>query len=146
VASRAQRAFSGSGSIHKTLNHLLRGDQMWMSRLTGSARPSVGIADSRSLCTDWTALKAERARFDQTILDWADTIVPSWLVTDMTYSSFAVQREATQPHWVLVTYLFNHHPSSRSGPLHAHPGRQATDRYRPAVHDGVNSDVRHDAA
>jgi uncharacterized damage-inducible protein DinB len=57
------------GSIHKTLNHLLWGDQMWMSGLTGSARPSVGIRDSGSLHADWTASKAERARFDQTIID-----------------------------------------------------------------------------
>ena len=26
------------GSIHKTLNHILWGDQMWMSRLTDSLR------------------------------------------------------------------------------------------------------------
>jgi uncharacterized damage-inducible protein DinB len=63
------------GSIHNTLNHLLWGDRMWMSRLTGSPRPSVGIADSGSLY----ALKAERIRFDQTIIDWADTIALSWL-------------------------------------------------------------------
>ena len=41
------------GSIHKTLNHLLWGDQMWMSRLTGSAPPPVGIADSASLHAGW---------------------------------------------------------------------------------------------
>jgi uncharacterized damage-inducible protein DinB len=67
------------GSIHKTFNHLLCGDQMWMSQLTGSAWPPVGIADSGSLCADRTALKAERVRFDQTIIDWADTIALSWL-------------------------------------------------------------------
>jgi hypothetical protein len=52
---------------------------MWMSQLTGSAWPPVGIADSGSLCADRTALKAERVRFDQTIIDWADTIALSWL-------------------------------------------------------------------
>src|SRR4029077_16337215 len=67
------------GSIHKTLNPLLWGAQMLMNRLTGSARPAVGIADSGSLYPDWTALKAERTRFDQTIIDWADTVEPSWL-------------------------------------------------------------------
>ena len=40
------------GSIHKTFNHPLWGDQIWMSWLTGSARPPVGIADSdRSMRT-----------------------------------------------------------------------------------------------
>jgi len=105
------------GSIHNTLNHLLWGDRMWMSRLTGSPRPSVGIADTGSLYADWTALKAERIRFDQTIIDWADTIAPSWLAAEMTYYSLPVQRDVTQPHWVLVTHLFNHQTHHR-GQVH----------------------------
>jgi uncharacterized damage-inducible protein DinB len=104
-------------SIHNTLNHLLWGDRMWMSRLTGSPRPSVGIADSGSLYADWTALKAERIRFDQTIIDWADAIAPSWLAAEMTYYSLPVQRDVTQPHWVLVTHLFNHQTHHR-GQVH----------------------------
>jgi uncharacterized damage-inducible protein DinB len=105
------------GSIQNTLNHLLWGDRMWMSRLTGSPRPSVGIADSGSLYADWTALKAERIRFDQTIIDWADTIAPSWLAAEMTYYSLPVQRDVTQLHWVLVTHLFNHQTHHR-GQVH----------------------------
>ena len=105
------------GSIHKTLNHLLWGDQMWMSRLTGSARPPVGIADSGSLHAGWMALKAERSSFDQTIIDWAAAIEPSWLAAEMTYYSLAVQREMTKPRWVLVTHLFNHQTHHR-GQVH----------------------------
>jgi uncharacterized damage-inducible protein DinB len=112
---RERRAFWGS--IHNTLNHLLWGDRMWMSRLTGSPRPSVGIADSGSLYADWTALKAERIRFDQTIIDWADAIAPSWLAAEMTCYSLPVQRDVTQPHWVLVTHLFNHQTHHR-GQVH----------------------------
>ena len=37
------------GSIHKTLNHLLWGDQSWMSRFTDLPRPKVGIPESVSL-------------------------------------------------------------------------------------------------
>jgi uncharacterized damage-inducible protein DinB len=108
------------GSIHKTFNHLLWGDQKWMSQLTGSARPPVGIADTGSLCADWTALKAERVRFDQTIIDWADTIAPSWLAAEMTHHSLAVQRDVTEPHWVPVTHLFNHRTHHR-GQVHCMP-------------------------
>jgi hypothetical protein len=32
----------------------------------------------RGFYADWTAFKAERVRFHQTIIDWA-TIAPSWL-------------------------------------------------------------------
>ena len=105
------------GSIHKTLNHILWGDRMWMGRFTGSPRPPVGIADSGLMHPDWTALKAERDRFDQTIIDWADSIDPSWLAAEMTYYSRAVQREVAKPHWVLVTHLFNHQTHHR-GQVH----------------------------
>ena len=116
-AERCRERGAFFGSIHKTLNHLLWGDQMWMSRLTGSARSPVGIADSGSLHADWMALKAERVRFDQTIIDWADTIEPLWLAAEMTYYSLTVQRDATQPYWVLVTHLFNHQTHHR-GQVH----------------------------
>jgi uncharacterized damage-inducible protein DinB len=105
------------GSIHQTLNHLLWGDGMWMNRVSGSPRPGVGIADSGALYDDWTQLKAERARFDQRIIDWADGVTPSWLAAEMTYYSFAIQRDVTQPHWVLVTHLFNHQTHHR-GQVH----------------------------
>jgi uncharacterized damage-inducible protein DinB len=116
-AGRRRERGAFFGSIHKTLNHLLWGDQMWMSRLTGSPRPPVEIADSGSLYADWTALKAERAYFDRTIIDWADTIESSWLAAEMTYYSVAVQRDVTQQHWVLVTHLFNHQTHHR-GQVH----------------------------
>jgi uncharacterized damage-inducible protein DinB len=90
---------------------------MWMSRLTDSLPPPVGIAESGTLYPDWEALKAERSRFDQTIVDWADAIEPSWLAAQMTYYSFAVQHEVTQPRWVLVTHLFNHQTHHR-GQVH----------------------------
>ena len=90
---------------------------MWMNRLTGSARATVGIADSASFYPDWTALKAERTRFDQAIIDWADAVETSWLAAEMTYYSLAVERDVTQPHWVLVTHLFNHQTHHR-GQVH----------------------------
>ena len=33
------------GSIHKTLNHLLWADQMWMSRFAGTPKPAAGIPE-----------------------------------------------------------------------------------------------------
>ena len=40
LSDEARRRERGAfwGSIHKTLNHILWGDQMWMSRLTDSLR------------------------------------------------------------------------------------------------------------
>ena len=45
------------GSIHATLNHLLWGDQMWMSRFAGTPKPSVpGIPESVSMFESWEEL------------------------------------------------------------------------------------------
>jgi uncharacterized damage-inducible protein DinB len=105
------------GSIESTLNHLLWGDQIWMSRFAGTPKPPGGIAQSVSLCGDWETLKSARADFDRTIIDWADAVQPEWLAGDMTYFSGAIGREVTAPRWVLVTHLFNHQTHHR-GQVH----------------------------
>jgi uncharacterized damage-inducible protein DinB len=105
------------GSIHKTLSHLLWGDQTWMSRFSGSAGPQAGIPESVTLFPDWTGLKAERTRFDQTVIEWADAIDPTWLAAEQTFHSAATGREWTRPRWMLVTHMFNHQTHHR-GQVH----------------------------
>jgi uncharacterized damage-inducible protein DinB len=105
------------GSIHKTLSHLLWGDQTWMSRFTDLPKPDVGIPGSVSLYADWENLKFERSGFDRKILDWADTIDDGWLSVDQTFYSAATKREWTRPRWALVTHMFNHQTHHR-GQVH----------------------------
>ena len=50
------------GSVHKTLSHLLWGDQIWMSRFTGTPRPDVGIAGSVTFHDDWETRAATARR------------------------------------------------------------------------------------
>jgi uncharacterized damage-inducible protein DinB len=105
------------GSIHKTLNHLLWGDRMWMSRFTDLPKPDVGIPGSVSLHPGWQDLKAERAGFDGKIIGWADTLDGTWLAADQTFFSVATQSEWTRPRWMLVTHMFNHQTHHR-GQVH----------------------------
>jgi uncharacterized damage-inducible protein DinB len=105
------------GSIHKTLSHVLWADHVWLSRLTGSAKPPGGIAESVTLYGDWDQLKSERAGYDQTIIAWADAIDPVWLAAEHTYYSGAVGRELTRPRWLLITHFFNHQTHHR-GQVH----------------------------
>jgi uncharacterized damage-inducible protein DinB len=105
------------GSIEKTLNHLLWGDRAWMSRFAAAPKPPGGIAESVALHGDWAHLKTERADFDRTIINWADTVEPAWLAADQTYLSVAIGREVTKPRWVLVTHMFNHQTHHR-GQVH----------------------------
>ena len=113
------------GSIHKTLSHLLWGDRIWMSRFTDVPRPPGGIPDSVSLYPDWEELKTERVGFDRTIIDWADTVDPSWLAADQIYYSGATKRECDQAALgARGAYVQPPDPSSRPGPLPADAGRR----------------------
>ncbi len=58
------------GSIHGTLNHILWGDQRWLSRL-GVAEPPAEIssmAETAELYSDWQSLVEARNSFDETII------------------------------------------------------------------------------
>jgi uncharacterized damage-inducible protein DinB len=105
------------GSIHGTLSHLMWGDCMWMSRLAGTPKPAVGIPASAALHDDWSALKAERVRFDEVIVDWAGQVDSAWLAADFSYFSGAAKRDVTMPCWILVTHFFNHQTHHR-GQVH----------------------------
>jgi uncharacterized damage-inducible protein DinB len=105
------------GSIHKTLSHLLWADRVWMSRFADVPRAEGGIRESVGLYPDWPVLKAERAGFDRTIIDWADGVDQAWLAADQTYYSGAAKRDLTRPRWILVTHMFNHQTHHR-GQIH----------------------------
>jgi len=114
---RAQRP-SFFGSIHATLNHLVYGDQIWMSRFAGTPQPkAASIAQSVGMYEGWDELKRERQAFDRVIIDWAQRLDPAWLEGDLTWFSGASQREVTKPKWLLVTHFFNHQTHHR-GQVH----------------------------
>jgi uncharacterized damage-inducible protein DinB len=106
------------GSIHGTLSHVLWGDCVWMNRFSDVAKPSVGIAGSKTLYPDWDGLKRERGAMDALIIRWSDGVDPAWLASDHKWFSNAAQREMSNPMWSLVTHFFNHQTHHR-GQVHA---------------------------
>jgi len=107
------------GSIHGTFNHLLWGDQIWMSRFAGTPKPKLPtIPESVAMFESWDDLKRERRAFDEVIIDWASHLDPVWLEGDYTWHSGAVGREVKQPKWLLVTHMFNHQTHHR-GQVHS---------------------------
>ena len=117
-AQRKENRGAFFGSIHGTLNHLLWGDQMWMSRFAGTPKPKVpGIPGSEAMYEDWTGLKRERWAFDTVISAWAEKLDENWLSGDLTWFSAAIGREVTKPRRLLVTHLFNHQTHHR-GQVH----------------------------
>ncbi len=120
-AERQRERGAFFGSIEKTLNHMLWGDQRWMSRFTGAPGPhgrhsGVGVM----LPAVGTRLKSERAEFDRRIIGWADAVDDAWLGADQTYYSGATKREWTQAALAPGhAYVQSPDPSPRPGPLHA---------------------------
>ncbi len=105
-------------SIHATLNHLLWGDQTWLSRFAGTLQPAVGLDGSTTLHADFTLLRAERERLDEMIVDWAGGVTPAWLAHDFTWYSASAGRELTYPAGLIVVHFFNHQTHHR-GQVHA---------------------------
>jgi uncharacterized damage-inducible protein DinB len=105
-------------SIHGTLCHLLWGDQMWMSRFDGWAKPSVLQKDSATLVGEFEELKRARVDADERISSWAARVSKDWLAEEQVWFSASVNRELRQPRSLLVTHFFNHQTHHR-GQAHA---------------------------
>ena len=106
------------GSIENTLNHLLWGDRIWLSRFSDSPPPDGGIAASVSLAPDWSSYKAERRETDAAITSWASAITDRDLQGDLAWHSGAIGQEIVRPVALLVVHLFNHQTHHR-GQVHA---------------------------
>lgn len=107
------------GSIAGTLNHLLWGDRLWLSRFAGTAAPRTGsIAESTGETPDWDSYRTERTATDALIARWAETLDPAWLDGELSWWSGAAGREVTKPKAALVVHFFNHGTHHR-GQVHA---------------------------
>lgn len=98
-------------SIHGTLNHLLYGDKAWMGRFTNQQFTITAIA--QELYSDFDALKAEREKTDQKILEWSRHLEPQWLSQPFEYASNVDGKHRILPTWMLVTHMFNHQTHHR---------------------------------
>ena len=106
------------GSILGTLNHILWGDGMWMSRFDGGAAPSVGGADGPGMHADLAGWKNERAEMDARISRWASELKDQDLDQDLSWYSGVLGRETRNQMGVCVAGLFNHQTHHR-GQVHA---------------------------
>lgn len=94
------------GSIHRTLNHLLWGDSIWLARFTGT--PYAHAAYGADLHGDFATLARERAIADAAILNWAQRLEAAWLASALEYTRRADTQTVRIPAWVAVTHMFNH--------------------------------------
>ncbi|WP_367846696.1 DinB family protein [Rhodoferax sp. WC2427] len=125
-ANRKQDRGAFFGSIHRTLNHLVVADQIWLLRFMecGAAHGVVWpvLADAirmppqhpldQPLHADWSALCAHREALDLAIEAWladAPVEMPGW---PMAYAnSKGTLRQ--HPLWQALTHFFNHQTHHR---------------------------------
>ncbi|KZY46399.1 damage-inducible protein DinB [Roseovarius sp. HI0049] len=107
------------GSILGTLNHLVWGDRMWMSRFDPAcARPEGGIKKSTDLFPTLGAWSAERFRVDGMIARWAAEVHAVDLTGSFRFYSGAMGAEVTRQIAPCVVHMFNHQTHHR-GQVHA---------------------------
>ena len=94
------------GSIHLTLNHILHGDKMFLSRFEGLNEDFAPLGTD--LFPNFEDLKQEREVTDERVLAWANTVNETWLGESLTYTSISDGKTRTIEHWVLVTHMFDH--------------------------------------
>jgi uncharacterized damage-inducible protein DinB len=106
------------GSIFATLNHLLWGDHIWISRFDGGQGPDPSIKDSVDFTPTAAVWTADRFRMDARITLWAQSVSAIDLTGDVTWTSVAVGRTMSKPKALCVVQLFNHQTHHR-GQVHA---------------------------
>ena len=117
---RARRLDRGAffGSIHGTLNHLLWGDTIWMSRFSDWTPPEVKGSQSATWVEDWDDLVARRRDADAGIITWADGLDDGELDGDLVWYSGVLRREVQKSKAYCVAQFFNHQTHHR-GQVHA---------------------------
>ena len=105
---RSRGAFFGS--IHGTLNHLLVGDRIWMTRFEGGEAASTNL--DAILHEDFDALREARTVEDARIEAYTGKLTPESLAGTIAYVN-SEGREFRDPLAVLLTHFFNHQTHHR---------------------------------
>lgn len=106
------------GSIFETLNHLLWGDMIWMSRLGAGEGPSVPAADHTRLTPNKTEWDRLRFLTDGRIIEWAAGLKTIDLAGNLTWYSAMKDAEMSDPKALCIMHFFNHQTHHR-GQIHA---------------------------
>ena len=102
-------------SVHGTLNHLLVTDRIWLKRFSGT-----GEAPNRLdpiLFEDLAGLRAARAREDERIVSYIDSLSDADLAGRIRYKTITNPAEIEQPLAPALVHFFNHQTHHR-GQVH----------------------------
>lgn len=104
------------GSIHRTMNHILVADRIWLGRLAGRVPEAGFIVDGiksldQELVSDFDALRRERDTTDAAIDALVETFTAESLAGMFSLTRKGETRDV--PLWWVVTQLFNHQTHHR---------------------------------
>jgi len=99
------------GSIHRTFNHILLADRVWLGRLAG--RPFAVKSLDEELYADFQELARERKATDAEIQSTVAGLSPEHLKAPITYRSISSRQEMTRPRGLILLHLFNHQTHHR---------------------------------
>ena len=107
------------GSISGTLNHILWGDMLWMSRFCSDVKAPNVPPDQHTECTPTISVwEAERFRLDGRIRIWAQTLRNIDLKSGLAWYSETQKKHHNMPLDLCIVQLFNHQTHHR-GQVHA---------------------------
>ena len=132
------------GSLHRTLNHILWGDRVWLGRFTGV--PYGHAAFGADTFDDFATLARERESADTALLAWAGQLTPAWLCATLEYRAASDGKQRQLPGWIAATHLFQHavHHRGQAATLLMQAGKDpgVTDLpYMPGVTRASGSDT-----
>jgi len=102
------------GSIHRTLNHILVADRIWLGRIAGA--PIQGLALDAELFAELSSLRAAREAEDARIIQLVGGLDEDALGRPLAYRNSSGQAFETERATVLQ-HLFNHQTHHR-GQVH----------------------------
>lgn len=102
------------GSIHHTLNHIMVGDDIWMSRFEKKPLPHKRL--DAVPYDNFTELKAARADRDQKFITFFETVDDSFYEGDFHFTAVAGD-SFVKPLQQIVAHFFNHQTHHR-GQVH----------------------------
>jgi uncharacterized damage-inducible protein DinB len=98
-------------SIHGTLNHLLLADRVWLGRFVGPVFVPGSLADE--LYADFGELTRERAKTDDAIDAWVETLTDAKLRGELVYTSIVNPAPRRIAMALAVMHFFNHQTHHR---------------------------------
>jgi uncharacterized damage-inducible protein DinB len=98
-------------SVHGTLNHLVLGDRIWMTRFEGGEHPSTNLG--AILFDSFDELRTARIETDQRIEAFFGALPTGFLERSLSYVNNAGFK-STDPASVIVPHFFNHQTHHRA--------------------------------